>query len=34
MRRLLESLHERYPSAKIVGHHDLDQPRPAPVLSM
>ena len=34
MRRLLETLHERYPGAKIVGHHDLDQPRPAPVLSM
>ena len=30
MRRLLEELHERYPRAVIVGHHDLYPPKPCP----
>ena len=30
MRRLLEELHERYPRAMIVGHHDLYPPKPCP----
>ena len=30
MRRLLEQLHERYPRAVIVGHHDLYPPKPCP----
>ena len=30
MRRLLEDLHRRYPSAMIVGHHDLYPPKDCP----
>ena len=30
MRRLLEQLHERYPRAMIVGHHDLYPPKDCP----
>ena len=30
MRKLLEQLHERYPRALIVGHHDLYPPKPCP----
>ena len=30
MRRLLEELHERYPRAVMVGHHDLYPPKPCP----
>ena len=30
MRRLIEELHERYPRAMIVGHHDLYSPKPCP----
>ncbi len=30
MRTLLEQLHQRYPRALIVGHHDLDPTKPCP----
>ena len=30
LRKLLEQLHERYPRAVIVGHHDLYPPKPCP----
>lgn len=30
LRRLLEELHERYPKALIVGHHDLDPMKMCP----
>ena len=30
MRRLLEDLHQRYPRALIVGHHDLDPKKACP----
>ena len=30
MRQLIEELHERYPRAMIVGHHDLYPPKPCP----
>ena len=32
MRRLLEQLHERYPRAMIVGHHDLNPSKPCPCI--
>ena len=32
MRRLLEQLHERYPCAMIVGHHDLNPSKPCPCI--
>ena len=32
MRRLLEELHERYPRALIVGHHDLDPRKDCPCI--
>ena len=32
MRRLLEELHERYPRAMIVGHHDLYPPKACPCI--
>ena len=32
MRRLLEDLHQRYPRAVIVGHHDLYPPKPCPCI--
>ena len=32
MRRLLEELHERYPRAVIVGHHDLNPHKACPCI--
>ena len=32
MRRLLEELHERYPRAMIVGHHDLNPHKDCPCI--
>ena len=32
MRRLLEELHERYPRAVIVGHHDLNPHKDCPCI--
>ena len=32
MRQLLEELHERYPRAVIVGHHDLNPHKPCPCI--
>ena len=32
MRRLLEELHQRYPKAVIVGHHDLDPRKDCPCI--
>jgi N-acetyl-anhydromuramyl-L-alanine amidase AmpD len=32
MRRLLEELHERYPKALIVGHHDLNPQKDCPCI--
>ena len=32
MRRLLEELHQRYPRALIVGHHDLDPKKDCPCI--
>ena len=32
LRRLLEDLHQRYPHALIVGHHDLDPHKPCPCI--
>jgi N-acetyl-anhydromuramyl-L-alanine amidase AmpD len=32
LRRLLEDLHQRYPHALFVGHHDLDPHKPCPCI--
>ena len=32
MRRLLEELHQRYPKAVILGHHDLNPQKPCPCI--
>ena len=32
LRRLLEDLHQRYPHALIVGHHDLNPGKPCPCI--
>ena len=34
LRRLLESLHRKYPEALIVGHHDLDPQKACPCIDV